>query len=191
MVMAEYMSIIGEKVYLNPLQESDITILTKYMNYEHIKIFGRNCGSAIYEKRMKEKIEDRQRNESYTIFRKDNNQIIGDISISSIDTYNRAGMLAIVICGDENRGKGFGKEALLLILKHAFIEINLESVQLGVWEFNKPAIHLYEKIGFKTAGKHRNRRIIGNRFYDEILMDMISKEYFELYGNEELMRYGI
>jgi len=189
--MDRYMSMAGEKIYLNPIQESDISILANYMNDDHIKLFGRNCGSAIYEKRMKDHLEESQKDQVYTIFQKDNNTIVGDISINFIDLYNRSGMLSIVIHGEENRGKGFGKEAILLILKHAFIDINLESVHLGTWEYNKAALHLYEKIGFKFIGRRRNRRIVGNKYYDEIMMDMISKEYFGLYGNEELKKYEV
>ena len=189
--MNTYMSMIGEKIYLNPVQEGDIPVLANYMNDDHIKLFGRNCGSAVYEKKMKDRFEERQGDQVYTIFRKDNNRVIGDISVNLIDIYNRSGMLSITIHGEENRGKGFGKEAILLILKHAFIDINLESVYLGTWEFNKPALHLYEKIGFKIIGRRRHHRIVGNKYYDEIMMDMISEEYFGLYGDEELKKYEV
>ncbi len=189
--MTKFMSMVGKKVYLNPLQENDIPILANYMNDDHIKVYGRNCGSAVYEKQMKDKLEGYQKDQTYVIFREDTNIIIGDISINSIDIYNRSGTLSIMIYGEENRRKGFGIESIQLMLKHAFIDINLESVQLGTWEFNKPAIHLYEKVGFKIIGRHRHRRIIGNKYYDEILMDIISQEYFELYGNEELKKYEI
>jgi len=189
--MADFMSIAGDKIYLNPLHENDVPILAKYMNDDHIKMFGRNNGKAVYEKNMKDRLEKKQGDESYTIFRKDNDSIIGDVGINFIDAYNRSGMLGIIIYGDENRGKGFGKEAIKLILKHAFIDINLESIYLGTWEYNKAALHLYEKIGFKIIGRKRNSRIVGNRTYDEIMMDMISKEYFERYGNNELLKYGL
>lgn len=189
--MGKLMSLVGEKVYLNPLQEGDLSTLSEYMNDEHVKLFGRNCGSAVYEKKMKEHLNDQLENEMYTIFRKDNNEIIGDISIHSIDKYNRAGSLSIMICKEENQNKGFGSEAMLLILKHAFLEINLESLQLGTWEYNLPAIKVYKKIGFKIAGRNRNRKIVGNKFYDEILMDMISEDYFNLYGNAEFKKYNL
>ena len=183
------MSLIGDKVYLNPTHENDISYLAAFMNDDHIKYFGRNCGSAVYEKKMKTRLEENKDDEVYTIFRKDKNEIIGDISINSIDSYNRAGSLSIVIFGNENRGKGFGKEAILLMLKHAFIDLNLENIDLGTWEYNKAAIHVYEKLGFKVIGRRRNRRIVGNNYYDEIMMDIISGDYFKLYGNTELEKY--
>ncbi|MHB9004905.1 MAG: GNAT family N-acetyltransferase, partial [Coriobacteriia bacterium] len=84
-----------------------------------------------------------------------------------------------------------GQDAIKLLLKHAFINLNLESVYLGVYEYNKAAIHVYEKVGFKFVGKRRHSRIIGNRIYDEVLMDMIAEEYFALYGDAEMETYGI
>ena len=189
--MAIYMSMVGNKVYLNPKHEDDIPILANHMNEDRIKIFGRNSGTAVYEKNMKERFGKKENEESYTIFRKDNDCIIGDVAIHFIDTYNRSGMLGIAIYGDENRGKGYGKEAILLMLRHAFIDMNFESIYLGTWEYNKPAVHLYEKIGFKVIGRKRHSRILGNKYYDEIMMDMISEEYFKMYGNEEIRKYGI
>ena len=129
--------------------------------------------------------------EVFIIYRKDTDTIIGDICLSDIDKINRSAMLGIGIGKDENRDKGFGKEALILMLKHAFINLNLESVSLGTYEYNKRAIHVYEKIGFTKVGRHRNAKIIGNKFFDDIIMDIISSEYFELYGNAEMQRYHL
>ena len=100
---------------------------------------------------------------------------------------------ALRACGakEENRGKGYGKEAIELLLKHGFINLNLESIYLGVYEYNGSAIKVYEKVGFKYVGKRRHSRILGNRIYDEIIMDMISEEYFQLYGNEEMNKYNL
>lgn len=189
--MAQLMSIVGDKIYLNPTLESDIPTLAAFMNDDHVKMFGRNNGKILYEKAMKEHLEKKENDESYTIWRKDTQTIIGDVGISFIDMYNRSGMIGIMIGGEENRGKGFGKEAMLIILKHGFIDINLESINLGTWEYNKPAISLYKKLGFKEIGRMRKARIVGNRYFDEVMMDMTSEEYFELYGNEELKKYGI
>jgi RimJ/RimL family protein N-acetyltransferase len=181
----------GSKVYLNPIKEADIPFLAGFMNDEHIRIFGRNNGSIVYEEKMKERMLDKQKSdELFGIYRIDTDTLIGDASLNDIDVYNRSAMVGIIINGDENRGNGFGQDAVKLLLKHAFIDLNLESVSLGTWDFNIPAKHVYEKLGFKLVGKRRRGRIVGNRYHDEIIMDMIAEEYFDMYGNDEMKKYG-
>jgi len=84
---------------------------------------------------------------------------------------------------------GVGGEAIKLLMKHAFIDLNLESLYLSAYEYNKPARRLYEKAGFKFVGKRRNAVIVGNRRGDEVIMDMIADEYFALYGDGALQRW--
>ena len=182
----------SDHVYFSPISEKDYETISQFMNEETYRILGRRNGSIVYESNFKDRMAEILKNdEVFIIYRKDTDTIIGDICLSDIDKINRSAMLGIGIGKDENRDKGFGKEALILMLKHAFINLNLESVSLGTYEYNKRAIHVYEKIGFTKVGRHRNAKIIGNKFFDDIIMDIISSEYFELYGNAEMQRYHL
>jgi RimJ/RimL family protein N-acetyltransferase len=182
----------GDRIYLNPITEKDIPQLVLFANDEIGRIIGSNSGKIAYEEKLKERILDRQKtDEMFGIYSIETDDIVGDISLHSIDKYNRSGTLSMGIGNDSYRNKGFGKEALVLMQKHAFIDINLESVNLGTWDFNKRAIHVYEKVGFKVVGRRRNARIVGNKLFDEVIMDMISKEYYELYGNKEMEKYNL
>jgi RimJ/RimL family protein N-acetyltransferase len=182
----------GEQIYLNPISEKDIPQIVSFANDEIGRIIGSNSGKIAYETKFKERIiESQKTDEIFGIFSKETDDIVGDISIHSIDKYNRSATLSMGIGNDSYRNRGFGKEALVLMLKHAFIDINLESINLGTWEFNKRAIHVYEKVGFKIMGRRRNARIVGNKVFDEIYMDIISKEYFEMYGNKEIDKYNL
>lgn len=52
------------------------------------------------------------------------------------------------------QGKGYGKEAVTKLLKILADEYNQNKVYLSVYDINKPAIHLYEKIGFCFNGEY-------------------------------------
>jgi RimJ/RimL family protein N-acetyltransferase len=129
--------------------------------------------------------------EGFIICKKEKDQKIGYALIMDKDLYNREASLAIVIGKKEDRGQGFGEETIKMVLKHAFIDLNLESIYLGVYDYNVKAIRLYEKVGFKYVGRRRHAKILGNRMYDEIIMDMVSEEYFRMYGNEEIEQYKL
>lgn len=76
-------------------------------------------------------------------------RLIGFVAIHGIEWNNKTGLLAIGIGDANDRGKGYGKEAIHLILKYAFYELNLHRIGLDVISYNKPAIALYKRWVFK------------------------------------------
>ena len=190
--MNESIFLESESIYLNPIKTDDIEAMIKFMNNENIRVLARSRRDSMNETNTKSMIEDMQKHdEVFMIFNKKNNDKIGYALIMDRDEYNREAMLGLSIEDKENRGKGFGTETIKLLLKHGFINLNLESMYLGVYSHNEYAKKVYEKVGFKYVGRRRNAKIIGNKKYDEIIMDMISDEYFKLYGNDEMEKYGM
>lgn len=182
----------GLKVYLSPIRTEDAEIFVRFMNKEDVRMLARSRRDVMNDVNVKGMMEDLQKHEEGFMIRRTADDVsIGYGLLLDRDQYNREAMLAITIGEAENRGKGFGEEAIRLLLKHAFIDLNLESVHLGVYEYNKAAIHVYEKAGFKYVGKRRHSRIIGNRICDEVIMDMIADEYFQRYGDAEMDKYRL
>lgn len=54
----------------------------------------------------------------------------------------------------EARGRGYAKTALSSLLTYAFEALALRTVRLGVFEFNRKAIGLYERLGFERTGRY-------------------------------------
>jgi RimJ/RimL family protein N-acetyltransferase len=182
----------SQRLYLTPISIDDVFTFINFMNDEDVRILARSRRDEMNEVNAKEMVERLQKDEEgFIICRKDDNQKIGYTLLMDKDIYNREASLAIVIGKKENRGKGFGEETIKMILEHAFIDLNLESVYLGVYDYNKKAINLYERVGFKHVGRRRHAKILGNKMHDEVIMDMLSEEYFSLYGNEEMKKYGL
>ncbi len=80
---------------------------------------------------------------------------IGFISLFDIKYPNAGAMFAIAIGDPAYRGKGYGSEALGMILDYGFDELGLYRVSLRVMAYNTAAIHTYEKIGFVREGTQR------------------------------------
>ena len=98
-----------------------------------------------------------------------------------LDLVNRKAMLGIVIGEKAYWGRGYGQEAVRLLLDYAFRLLNLSSVMLGTFAFNQQAIHCYERLGFKEIGRRRQARVIGSRKYDVVLMDILAEEFESVY----------
>jgi RimJ/RimL family protein N-acetyltransferase len=98
-----------------------------------------------------------------------------------LDNINRSCRLGIVIGEKTHWDRGFGAEALHLLLEYAFNILNMNNVNLGTYSFNKRAIACYKKVGFKEIGRRRESRIIGEKKYDTIMMDILAREHETVY----------
>ena len=103
--------------------------------------------------------------------------LIGDAALHPIDEKNRIGELLITIGEKEYWNKGYGTDTILLLLKLAFQEINLQKVELKVFEYNERAIKVYERCGFQREGIRRRALFRDGKYYDQILMGILREEF--------------
>jgi len=103
--------------------------------------------------------------------------LIGMGGLSHIDWPWQRAELTMCIGEKEHQGKGYGRETTMLILQHAFTKLNLHSVMLRVISYNERGIKCYEACGFKLAGRRRESRIDGDKYYDVLYMDILAQEF--------------
>ncbi|MDR0269363.1 GNAT family protein [Paenibacillus sp.] len=114
---------------------------------------------------------------TYMILDKNSQKPIGVTSLIQIDHKNRNAECIIDIGDKEFWGKGYGKEALKLLLDYAFLEMNLHRVSLRVFSFNEKAIHLYKKLGFEQEGTSRQAIFREGKWHDIIHMGILQHQY--------------
>jgi RimJ/RimL family protein N-acetyltransferase len=104
-------------------------------------------------------------------------RLIGFVAIHSIEWNNRAGLLSIGIGEPEYRSKGYGTDALRLVLRYAFDELNLLRVGLDVISNNTAALRSYEKVGFVLEGTMRKAVLRDGRHHDRLIMGIVREEW--------------
>lgn len=104
-------------------------------------------------------------------------QIIGIAGFDDIVKENKVATLFIGIGNKDVRGRGYGKEALKLLLEYGFNKLGFHRIQLNVLEFNIAAISLYEKAGFKREGTYREFVLRDNKRYDLLLYGILKSEW--------------
>jgi RimJ/RimL family protein N-acetyltransferase len=107
----------------------------------------------------------------------EDNRLIGKASLYGISWTDRKATLAIAIGDETDRGKGYGSEAIRLLLRYGFEELNLNRVSLWVFEYNRRAMRLYEKLGFKHEGRLRQDSFHQGRYWDNVQMAMLREEW--------------
>lgn len=167
---------------LRELEESDLEIINRWRNNpELIRNLGAPFRYINYEV-DKYWYNNYIKNRSTTIrcsIVNESDDIVGLISLASINQLNQSADLHIMIGEASNQSKGIGTFAVKEILNHAFNNLNLNRVQLQVLEYNKKAIGLYEKLGFKVEGRRRQTVYKDGRFVDMIMYSILRKEYFD------------
>ena len=172
--------LIGTKVSLAPVTMDSAEKWAHWLNdLEVILPLGSEAYTPITVENMRKDIEEiiSHNEHIFNIIDNQNDEAIGRCLLFSIDRVNRSSMLGIFIGEKAYWNKGFGKEAVSLLLDYAFNLLNLNSVMLGTFSFNENAIRCYKSVGFKEIGRRRQARIIGNRRYDGILMDILAEEF--------------
>jgi len=173
----------GERVYLRPVGMEDTEIYFQMMfDLEGRRLTGTQ--KAFTREEIAQYI-DGKRNDSSSVLLlialRENDQVIGDVQIGGIDRNNRNAYIRIAIDSSKFQGKGYGSEAMLLMLDYGFGILNLHRIELNVFAYNARAIHTYEKLGFQREGVQRQALYYNHEYHDSILMAMLADEYRERY----------
>ena len=113
---------------------------------------------------------------SFAIERKEDDLLMGSCGIAERDLKNRVTTLGIFL-GKEFTEKGYGTEALRILVDFCFNEVNSNKVKLCVYEFNKRAQRCYHKVGFQQEGTLRQEIFREGRYWDVYLMGILREEW--------------
>jgi diamine N-acetyltransferase len=86
--------------------------------------------------------------------------------------HNRAGV-SVLIAEKENRGKGYGAEALELIVNYGFTHLHLHQLYANISEDNEVSIKLFENRGFNKVGVKKEWNRVKDIYKDEFLYQLV------------------
>lgn len=104
------------------------------------------------------------------------NKFAGTVGMHNTHARVRVSDLNVWVASNE-QNKGYGGEAILILLNYAFNELDYQKIELGVAEQNIHASKLYEKLGFIEEGRLRRRYIYKGEYHAEIKMGILAEEF--------------
>ena len=104
-------------------------------------------------------------------------RLIGDIGLDAERSGHGDTFVGIGLGERQYWGKGYGTDAMRVILRYAFTERNLHRVSLDVFEYNPRAVRSYEKAGFRHEGRARGVLHRSGRRWDLIFMGILRQEW--------------
>ena len=110
-----------------------------------------------------------------SVVTKEKDEHIGVVSLSCINWVHRYALVAIVIGEEEYRKGVYAIEAFSLILKVAFIRLNLRAVKGSYAKSNEASRNLHRLFKFTIVGEYKNILCIDG-YYDDLVIEMLDRE---------------
>jgi RimJ/RimL family protein N-acetyltransferase len=107
----------------------------------------------------------------------DDDRLIGVGALGDVQWVHRTAMLGLAIGDPDYRGRGYGSDAVQLLLRYAFEELNLSKVWLSTIAFNVPAQRTFERAGFVREGVQRSMIERDGRRFDLLLYGLLRQEW--------------
>jgi RimJ/RimL family protein N-acetyltransferase len=102
---------------------------------------------------------------------------IGSTGLHGASPENRAAELGIMIGEKAYWSKGYGTDALATLVRFAFEEMNLNRIELHVFDFNQRAQASYRRCGFVEEGRMRDAHYAEGAYSDVVVMALLRDDW--------------
>ncbi len=170
--------LIGTKCYLSPMELSDAPKYAAWLNDLDVAVFTQIADKSLSVDKERDILAAIGKEHNYGIVDAATDTLIGSCGLMDIDALNRCAEIGIVLGDKSYWGKGYGTEALRLLLDYAFRYLNLHNVMLRVYDYNPRGIACYEKVGFKTIGRRRGAIMRNLAAHDVVYMDIVAADFY-------------
>lgn len=170
--------ILGEKTILRALESADTDLLHLWMNDPEVtRWLGRRLPMNLGEVRqwVEEPVE---RSRDLRLGITDlAGKLIGWCDLSRWDPLQDSAVLTIAIGDKACWGGGYGTDATLTLCGYGFAQLNLHRIGLFVFANHAPAVHVYEKIGFRHEGRMVESGFRHGSRQDLLVMGLLREEF--------------
>jgi RimJ/RimL family protein N-acetyltransferase len=103
--------------------------------------------------------------------------IIGDCGLFHVDQWARTAEIGIGIGDRAYWGRGYGREAVRLLVGYGFTIQNLRKIWLETHGTNERAIRSYRAVGFVEEGRQREQVWLGGQYVDLVHMGLFRTDF--------------
>lgn len=175
----------GRLVRLRALEPEDAETQFRHLQDTEISRLDSNIGFPAALSELRRQLENprdpRNPDDKTLVIETLEGKMVGEINVQLADRRNGVFSIGIGLPDRTAWGKGYAKEAMLLILRFMFHERRYQKCNIGVFAFNERAIGLYRHLGFQDEGRIRRAVFTNSQFHDELLLGMTVEEFDERY----------
>ncbi len=163
----------GQRVTLRPMTHADAPHLVRWANDPDFAWFqwGRGPGRFPDDEAARKWLDTIAENRGVTFAIEHDGRPIGQANYRDVRPKGRSAEVGIGIGEPALWGKGLGREALTLLVRHLVDDLGLHRVKLSVLAFNDRAIASYKAAGFEVEGIERDGVMTDKGFWaDDVQM---------------------
>lgn len=170
----------GKNIYLRALEPNDLEFVYAMENDQNIWEISNTqtpYSRFLVKKYLKNAHQDLYEAKQLRLaICKDNDfPAIGLIDLFDFDPKNNRAGIGIVIQSNKNRNQNIGSEALELLIRYAFYDLNLHQLYANISEDNKASLALFTKFGFEKIGIKKDWTLVNGAYKDEVIFQLINK----------------
>jgi diamine N-acetyltransferase len=172
------MTLKGEHIYLRALEPEDLDFIHAVENDE--SIWEISCTQTPYSKFLIKQYLENAHKDIYEVkqlrlvISSYNDVTLGMIDLFDFDFKNRRAGVGILVKNPEDRLKGYGREALELLIDYSFTHLDLHQLYCNISENNNTSIKLFSNQGFKKIGLKKDWIYTNGAFKNEYLFQLIN-----------------
>lgn len=171
---------------IRPLERDDLHFIHKLQNNPDIMSFWFDEPYNSIEK-LQNLYDQRIHNSHERRFVvEEKSQLVGIVELMYIHPLHRHTEFQIII-DPIHQGKGFAVPATKLALNYAFRVLNMHRVYLFVDTTNKPAIHIYKKVGFAVEATLKEAFFVNGAYHDAFIMSMFQRDYLDESSTQNML----
>ncbi|GGJ51019.1 GNAT family N-acetyltransferase [Deinococcus roseus] len=169
----------GTEVFLSRLRTEDQPTVYQHINQAEYATYGdahaQPFALETVEQRYAQRMKDPNRMD-FGIFLQGSETLIGRVFLHNISCQQQTATLGVGIFRADQLGKGYGTEAVRLMVEYGMFHLNLYNIDLLVLSDNVRAIRSYQKVGFRILGERQGSAVLGGRRLNDTWMDIIRDE---------------
>jgi len=171
----------AERVYLAAIRRDEMDIYHKWFtNPELSRLMSGGVTILRTRERLEKAFDANAKDENsyyFGIRARDDDRLLGNCDIEIESQSSRHGWVGIFIGEPDDWGKGYGTEAMSILVRFGFMELNLHRITLNVFAYNERGIKSYEKIGFVHEGTSRQALYRDGVYHDIHTMGILRREW--------------
>jgi RimJ/RimL family protein N-acetyltransferase len=171
--LADKPTLVGERVRLVPLDAGHAPALFPGVNDPEVRRFTGTHRVFTFEdvERYAATRPEQTDRVDLAVLRAEDGKVLGEVVLYDLDADNETMGLRIALIAEQ--GKGYGTDAIRLLLRYGFDVVGLHRVELEVFDFNPRAIASYRKCGFVEEGRLREALLWEGQWHDALLMGVL------------------
>ena len=169
------------RVYLRAFEVDDYKLINKWRKDEEIQSLLGGNKYYVSSEREKKWVEEKIFNNANQICLKNNNEMIGYISVKDFDWINKKVQWYGLIIGEKKcRNIKNSLDAIYLMLDHIFNQLGMHRIYGYHIKENEKSILLGKMMGFKIEGTMREAVYKNGKYHDFLIASLLKNEFKEL-----------